>query len=110
MDIQSDAIQNGRTVYQLFPNIKPLEYLLQDGPALLGQDPIDTYLWAQAKQSEEGLVNAIQPKNCTTFARDILRAGGMQLNDTRWRPWGITPQELGKAVESEQQSLVKSGR
>ena len=101
MDKQNEAIQNGRTVYQLFPNIRPVEYLLHDGPALISHDPIDTYMWVKEKQSEEATLSEMQPKNCTTFARDILRAGGMQLNASKWRPWGITPDELGQEVERE---------
>lgn len=108
MDMQVEAIQEGRTVYQLFPNIKPVEYLLHDGPSLITQDPIDTYMWARSKQSEETALIAMQPKNCTTFARDILRAGGMQLNATKWRPWGLTPDELGQEVETEQPRMIKT--
>ena len=102
MDMEIEAIQNGRTVYQLFPNIRPLEYLFADGPSLISQDPIDAYMWAKRQQSEEAMPRAMQPKNCTTFARDLLRVGGMQLNTTKWRPWGLTPDELGEKVENEQ--------
>ena len=93
MKKQEAAINDGSTTYQLYPKFTPFDDILANGAAMIGQDPIDCFL------SLKNPNPTASRYNCTTFTAHILNAGGMKIDMLPFRPWGITPTQLGEKIE-----------
>lgn len=102
-------IATGEIKYQLLPKIGLFQFaqrFFKDAPALISQDPIDTLIHMRTPAQEEA--PSPQVHNCTTLVSDILKAGGMDIPDSRWAPWGITPDRLGKEIHAKKRTIGKS--
>lgn len=91
---QQSLVEEGRSAYQLFPNVTVVDTLLSQGAALVGQDPVDCH------QALANTDNEKKVYNCTTFTSKILSAGGMKITPNRWSLWGLTPQQLETKIQN----------
>ena len=93
MKKQEADIKDGNTTYQLYPKCTLVSDLLANGAAIIGHDPIDCFLSLKTPNPTANRYN------CTTFTALILNAGGMKIDMLPFRPWGITPTQLGEQIE-----------
>ncbi len=96
MDQQEAFIREGKTTYQLFPQLKPFDMLLIDGPALISHDTMECF--------NQLSTNRLPPRyNCTMFVVHLLKAGGMpNITPNPWQPWGLTPSQLADKIDEQQ--------
>ena len=91
--------EEGKQTYQLLPMVDTLG-LINDAAYFVNQDPIDIII-----ADKNGLLSNQKSKsytadNCATSAAKIINSGGGPCIKVSNAPWGITPNELARQVES----------
>ncbi|HHF7365431.1 TPA: hypothetical protein ACPSKY_000525 [Legionella bozemanae] len=89
-------VKTGKMGYQLFPNVN-LVGLFKDSPAFITQDPIDVELHRRVAEKK---TDNHEVHNCTSFVSETLNKGGLPVNCSKIKPWGITPNGLSDEINS----------
>ncbi len=96
MDKVRKEVSSGVMSYQLFPNVNLLNFF-KDSASFIAQDPIDIEMSRRAKKNAP---NNSSAHNCTSLVSDILKEGGLDINNSKYLPWSITPDGLSDELSS----------
>lgn len=106
MDSENKAIENGLVSYCLTPKISFLNFLnfftQKDVVDMQHSCPI-TELPMEHPLIMKDLqgINNLRSENCSTVATNILKAGGISVEQSRFAPWGVTPTSVGAQLQQQ---------
>ncbi|KTD75129.1 hypothetical protein [Legionella waltersii] len=89
-------VDSGDMSYQLLPNLNLVKFF-KDSASFIAQDPVEIEMRRRANENDPTNSSA---HNCTSLASDILKQGGIPINNPNYIPWSITPNGLSDELSN----------
>lgn len=107
MDRLTKSIEEGKTRYQLAPNVNALEYFSKVGTLFASDNVFDMVKKDALPIIEKNALPEVY--NCATVTQQILKSGGAKFEEPKFTmPWGITPNGLAdELLEHNAESVCK---
>lgn len=110
MQMMKSEANNGKLLYQLFPNTSILS-VVKAMASRRGYEEIARCPFSGAKMDDDGRckeiedIKQLRAGHCATTAYEILSKGGINVSSpSKIVPWGMTPTEFGNSLGHHSQS------